>query len=45
MTLRIWGRENSINVQKVLWCCDELGLGYVRLDAGGRSASRKITAR
>ncbi len=33
--LRIWGRENSVNVQKVLWCCAELGLPYERLDAGG----------
>lgn len=32
--LRIWGRTNSINVQKVLWCCDELGLSYERIDAG-----------
>ena len=33
--LRVWGRENSINVQKVLWCCDELGLEHERIDAGG----------
>jgi glutathione S-transferase len=33
--LRIWGRHTSINVQKVLWCCDELGLDFERLDAGG----------
>lgn len=33
--MRIWGRKNSINVQKVLWCCDELGLDYERIDAGG----------
>jgi glutathione S-transferase len=33
--LKVWGRENSINVQKVLWCCDELGLDYERIDAGG----------
>jgi glutathione S-transferase len=32
--LRIWGRTNSINVQKVLWCCGELGLKYERIDAG-----------
>lgn len=32
--LRIWGRTNSINVQKVLWCCSELGLDYERIDAG-----------
>lgn len=33
--LTIWGRTNSINVQKVLWCCEELGLPYRRIDAGG----------
>ena len=32
--LKIWGRTNSINVQKVLWCCGELGLEYERTDAG-----------
>ena len=32
--LTIWGRTNSINVQKVLWCCDELGLAYSRIDVG-----------
>ena len=33
--LRIWGRLSSVNVQKVVWCCDELGLAYERIDAGG----------
>jgi glutathione S-transferase len=32
--LRIWGRTNSTNVQKVLWCCGELGLDYQRTEAG-----------
>ena len=32
--LRIWGRTNSINVQKVLWCCAELAIPYERIDAG-----------
>jgi glutathione S-transferase len=32
--LRIWGRTSSINVQKVLWAADELGLDYERTDAG-----------
>lgn len=32
--LKIWGRANSINVQKVLWCAEELGLPYQRIDAG-----------
>ncbi|MBK8740054.1 MAG: glutathione S-transferase [Betaproteobacteria bacterium] len=30
----IWGRDNSVNVQKVLWCCEELAIEYKRLDAG-----------
>ena len=33
--LRIWGRISSVNVQKVVWCCDEIGLAYERIDAGG----------
>jgi glutathione S-transferase len=33
--LRIWGRANSSNVMKVLWLCDELGIAYERIDAGG----------
>jgi glutathione S-transferase len=33
--LRIWGRSNSINVQKVLWCCEELDVPYDRVDVGG----------
>lgn len=32
--LKIWGRTNSINVQKVLWCCGELNIKYERIDAG-----------
>jgi glutathione S-transferase len=32
--LKIWGRKNSINVQKVLWCCGELELPFERIDAG-----------
>ncbi|SMX58667.1 fragment of putative glutathione S-transferase (part 1) [Bradyrhizobium sp. ORS 285] len=32
--LTIWGRINSVNVQKVLWCLAELDLGYERIDAG-----------
>ena len=34
--LKIWGRNNSVNVQKVLWCCEEMGLKYERIDAGGQ---------
>ena len=32
--LKIWGRVNSVNVKKALWCLEELGLPYERTDAG-----------
>ena len=32
--LKLWGRINSINVMKVLWVLDELGVPYEREDAG-----------
>jgi glutathione S-transferase len=32
--ITIWGRANSVNVQKVLWCLHELDLAYDRIDAG-----------
>jgi glutathione S-transferase len=32
--LTIWGRANSVNVQKVLWCLAELDIAYERIDAG-----------
>lgn len=32
--IKIWGRANSINVQKVLWTCEALGLPFERIDAG-----------
>jgi glutathione S-transferase len=34
--LKIWGRTDSSNVQKVLWCCGELGLQFERVDWGGK---------
>jgi glutathione S-transferase len=33
--LKLWGRLSSINVQKVVWALEELGLPYERVDAGG----------
>ena len=33
--LKIWGRPNSINVQKVMWTVGELGLDHERIDVGG----------
>ncbi len=32
--LTIWGRPNSVNVQKVLWCLAELDVPFERIDAG-----------
>jgi glutathione S-transferase len=33
--LKVWGRRNSSNVQKVLWLVGELGLEHEQIDAGG----------
>ena len=33
--LKILGRKTSSNVQKVLWCCGEIGLAFERTDIGG----------
>jgi glutathione S-transferase len=33
--LRIWGRQNSSNVRKVIWCCTELDVPFERRDIGG----------
>ena len=32
--LKLWGRNNSSNVKKVMWACAELGVPYERIDAG-----------
>jgi glutathione S-transferase len=32
--LKIWGRTNSANVQKVMWAVGEIGVKYERVDAG-----------
>jgi glutathione S-transferase len=37
--LRIYGYAESINVRKVLWACEEIGLPFERVDWGGRFAS------
>jgi glutathione S-transferase len=42
--LRILGRKDSSNVQKVLWCCGELGLPFEREDIGGKFGKNKETA-
>ena len=32
--LKVWGRPNSVNVQKVMWTIAELGIEAERIDAG-----------
>lgn len=39
--LKILGRTSSLNVRKVLWTCDELGLAYEREDWGTGFASTR----
>lgn len=34
MTLVVWGRKTSSNVQALMWCIGELGLNYHRHDVG-----------
>lgn len=38
--LQILGRTSSSNVQKVQWCCDELGLAYEQEDVGHGKRNR-----
>jgi len=33
--LKVWGRRNSFNVQKVMWFVGELGLAHEHIPAGG----------
>lgn len=42
--LKIWGRANSSNVQKVLWTCEEIGIAFERIDAGGAFGRTKEPA-
>jgi glutathione S-transferase len=42
--LKIWGRNTSSNVQKVMWAVGELGLAHERLDVGGRFGKNKEPA-
>lgn len=34
--ITVWGRDNSTNVKKVLWCLEELDLPYNVIPAGGK---------
>lgn len=42
--LVIWGRKTSSNVQALMWCVSELGLPFVRHDAGHRYGNTDTAA-
>src|ERR1700756_5527649 len=42
--IKIWGRNNSINVQKVMWAVGELKLAHQRIDVGGAFGKNKEPA-
>jgi len=35
--IKIWGRNTSSNVQKVMWAVGEIGLSHERIDIGAPS--------
>lgn len=39
--IEVYGRANSANTQKVLWCLDELGVPFERHDVGGLYGGNK----
>jgi glutathione S-transferase len=39
--IKIWGRNTSSNVQKVMWAVGELGLVHERIDIGGTFGKNK----
>ena len=36
MAITVWGRLNSINVQKVIWALEETGVAYEHIPLGGK---------
>jgi glutathione S-transferase len=42
--LKIWGRNTSSNVQKVIWALGEMKLPFERIDAGGAFGKTKDAA-
>ena len=39
--IKVWGRNTSVNVQKVMWAVGELGLPHERIDIGGTFGKNK----
>lgn len=44
MTITLWGRLSSANVQKVVWALEELGLDYEHVPVGGTFGGLDTTA-
>jgi len=44
MSITLWGRTTSANVQKVLWALGELGLSYEHIPLGGRFGGNREPA-
>ena len=42
--LKIWGRNTSSNVQKVIWALGEMNLPFERIDVGGAFGKTKETS-
>lgn len=42
--IKIWGRNTSSNVQKVMWAIGEMGLPHTRIDVGGAFGKNKEAA-
>ncbi len=42
--LKVLGRLTSVNVMKVMWCIDELGVAHERVDIGGPFGGNKDPA-
>ncbi len=40
--IRVLGKASSINVRKVLWACEEIGVGYAREDWGSGFRDTRI---
>jgi len=42
--IKIWGRNTSANVQKVMWAVAEIGLSHERIDIGGPFGKNRESA-
>jgi glutathione S-transferase len=42
--IKVWGRNTSSNVQKVMWAVEEIGLPHERIDIGGPFGKNRESA-